>query len=158
MLSGPDDPSPPSAPVHVSELSSLLYRPTRRPALTLVGGRREKPMPTENRRGYYRIHFPPEARPRLLLDAPGTVHAVCEVLECSERGLRFVPPARWLLPVGAIVSGTLSFARGEEARVGGSVTRVGGDEVALILNRQAIPLGAILAEQVWLRANFGRTE
>ena len=144
--------------MHVSELSSLFYRSTRRPALTLVGGRRERQMPTENRRGYYRIHFPPEACPRLLLDAPGNVHAVCEVLECSERGLRFVPPARWLLPVGAMVSGVLAFARGEETRIGGSVTRVGADEVALILNRQAIPLGAILAEQRWLRANFGRPE
>jgi hypothetical protein len=144
--------------MHVTELSSIFYRPTRRPAPTLVGGRRERHMPSENRRGYHRIHFPPEARPRLLLDAPGNVHAVCEVLECSERGLRFVPPASWLLPVGASVSGLLRFARGEETRIAGSVTRIGADELALILNRQAIPLDAILAEQRWLQASFGLTE
>jgi hypothetical protein len=112
-------------------------------------------MPAENRRDFYRIYYPPEARPRLLLDASGGVHAVCEVLECSERGLRFTTPTRWLLPVGTVVSGLLVFAGGAETRVAGSVTRVAPEEVALLLNRQGIPLGMVLDEQRWLRANFG---
>jgi hypothetical protein len=121
-------------------------------------------MPTENRRGFYRIYFPAEARPRLLLDAPGggqpgAVHTVCEVLECSERGLRFATPARWAQPaVGAVVSGLLAFARGVDVRVAGTVTRVGAEDVALLLNRQGIPLGTILDEQRWLRASFGPAE
>jgi hypothetical protein len=111
-------------------------------------------MPTENRRGFYRIYFPPEARPRLLLDGPGATRAVCEVLECSERGLRFVAPTPWTLPAGTVVSGLLGFARGADTRVAGTVTRISPDEIALVLNRQGIPLGMILDEQRWLRANF----
>ena len=121
-------------------------------------------MPTENRRGFYRIYFPAEARPRLLLDAPGGsqaggVHSVAEVLECSERGLRFATPDRWPQPpVGAMVSGLLAFARGVDTRIAGTVTRVGPEGVALLLNRQEIPLGTILDEQRWLRARFGAAE
>ena len=115
-------------------------------------------MDTENRRDFYRIQFPVEARPRLLLDAPGTIQLVCEVIECSERGLRFQVPTQWLLPIGATVSGTVSFARGAEVRVAGSVVRTQNDEVALLLNRQGIPLGVVLDEQRFLRAQFGRPE
>ena len=111
-------------------------------------------MDIQNRRGFYRIYFPAEARPRLLLDAPGGVQSVSTVIELSERGLRFDTPTEWMLPVGTVVSGTVSFARGAEARIGGSVVRVRSNEVALILNRQAIPLAAVLDEQRWLRANF----
>ena len=140
--------------MRLSHLSSLLYRAHRRPRLALVTDRAPSAMDIQNRRGYYRIHFPKEVRPRLLLDAPGGVHTVCEVVEVSERGLRFEAPTQWLLPVGASVSGTLAFARGAEARVAGSVIRVQEHEVALLLNRQAIPLGVVLAEQRWLRASF----
>lgn len=115
-------------------------------------------MDSPNRRGYYRINFPSEARPRLLLDAPGGVHTVAEVVEVSERGLRFEVPTEWLLPVGATISGTVVFARGAEARIAGSVVRMQEHEVAILLNRQAIPLGVILAEQRWLRANFDVAE
>jgi hypothetical protein len=104
----------------------------------------------DNRRGSHRLYFPPDARPRLLLDAPGGVRTVCEVLECSERGLRFTTPTRWLLPVGTAVSGLLGFASGADTQVAGSVTRVGADEVAILLNRQDIPQALLAAEERWL--------
>ncbi len=144
--------------MRLDDLSSLLYRPNRRPRLALVTDGAPSVMDTQNRRGFYRIYFPAEARPRLLLDAHGGVHTVCEVVEVSERGLRFETPTHWLLPVGAQVSGTVAFARGVEARVSGSVVRVQAHEVALLLNRQAIPLGVVLDEQRWLRANYPQTE
>ena len=115
-------------------------------------------MSPENRRGFHRIYFPPEARPRLLLDAPGGLSTVCEVLECSEHGLRFTTPTRWMLPAGTAVSGLLSFARGADTRVSGSVTRVAPDDVAILLNRQGIPLDVIRAEQRHLEATFGPVE
>ena len=152
------DPAPSAAAVRVTRLSSLLYRPLRRPRLRLVTDEPSSLMDIHNRRGYYRIHFPAEARPRLLLDAPGGVRSVCEVIEVSERGLRFETPTEWLLPVGAIVAGTVTFARGAEARIGGSVVRVQEEHVALLLNRQALPLGVMLDEQRWLRANFALPE
>lgn len=140
--------------MRIAELSSLLYRPTRRPRLTLVRDRIPTSMDTANRRGFYRVQYPLPARPRLLLDSPGAVHAVCEVIECSERGLRFQTPTQWMLPVGSTVSGTMSFARGPSVRVAGSVVRMQQDEVAILLNRQAIPLATVLDEQRWLRANY----
>lgn len=112
----------------------------------------------ENRRDFYRIHFPIEERPRLLLDAPGSVRLVGEVLECSERGLRFRSPTRWLHGIGVAVSGEISFSRGEHARVAGTVVRVHGDEVALFLGKAAIPLAVILDVQRYLRANYAGAE
>ena len=108
----------------------------------------------ENRRNHYRVVFPPEIRPRLLLDGPSAAHTVLEVLECSERGLRFAPPVRWQHPPGAQLSGRLMFARGAEAHVAGTVQRVETGSVALLLNRRGIPLGTILDEQRYIRAHF----
>ena len=136
-------------------LSSLLYRPTRRPRLRLVSERVTRLMvEIENRRNHYRIVFPPEIRPRLLLDGPGAAHNVCEVLECSERGLRFAPPVQWQHQTGAPVSGRLMFARGAEAHVAGTVVRVEAGSIALLLSRRGIPLGTILDEQRYIRAHF----
>lgn len=112
----------------------------------------------ENRRDFYRIQFPAGERPRLLLDAPGSVRLVGEVLECSERGLRFSSPARWLHGIGVAVSGEILFSRGAQARIAGSVVRVQGDEIALFLGKAAIPLSVILDEQRYLRANYAGAE
>ncbi|HEU4628484.1 MAG TPA: PilZ domain-containing protein [Gemmatimonadaceae bacterium] len=141
----------------VSVLSSLFYQPSRRPAPALAD-RPGSSMDVENRRGYYRIHFPAEARPRLLLDSPGSVHPVGEVIECSERGLRFAVPTRWLLPVGTSVSGRVLFLRGAEAHVAGTVIRMQQDEVALMLGREGIPLSVILDEQRYLRSRYASAE
>ena len=108
----------------------------------------------ETRRNHYRVVFPPEIRPRLLLDGPGAAHAVLEVLECSERGLRFAPPTRWQPQQGTALSGRLMFARGAEAAVAGTVQRVEPGSIALLLNRRGIPLGTILDEQRYIRAHF----
>lgn len=138
----------------VGTLSSIFYRPTRRTGPRLVTDRDSQRSDADNRRGFYRISFPEAVRPRLLLDSPGTVHPVCEVTECSERGVRFRVPARWLLPVGSNVSGTIRFGRGTDVHVSGTVTRMQRDEVALHLGREGIPLAAILDEQRYLRTRF----
>ena len=108
-------------------------------------------MPLENRRGFYRIPYPANARPRLLVDAPGPAHLVYEVIECSERGLRIQVLDNWAPLPGSPLSGTLHFARGGETHVAGTVSRIQGDEVAVTLSRRAIPLSDILAEQLYLR-------
>lgn len=141
----------------VSFLSSLVYKPTR--------GQTMHSPPTDasydessNRRGYYRIRFPAEARPRILLDSGGAVRLVCEVTECSERGIRFLSNTRVLRGNGAAVSGTISFDGGEEVHVSGTVVRVQGDEVVVLLGREGIPLSVVLAEQRRLRARFAGIE
>lgn len=112
-------------------------------------------MTVENRRGFYRIPYPPDARPRLLVDAHGPAHLVYEVIECSERGLRIQVRDNWAPLPGSPLAGTMHFARGGEAYVAGTVTRVQGDEVAVALTRRPLALSDILAEQLYLR---GRTE
>ena len=122
-----------------------------------LADRDTRPEP-ENRRGFYRIQFPAEERPRLLLDAPGAVRLVCEVLECSERGLRFVSQSPWMHGTGVQVAGDVVFSRGRRVRIAGSVVRIQGDEVALLLGRSEIPLGVILDEQRYLRARYAGAE
>lgn len=116
-----------------------------------LNGRSSRSQP-ENRRDFYRIEFPVEERPRLLLDVSGSIRVVGEVLECSERGLRFTSPTRWLHGTGVPISGEIIFSRGARARIAGSVIRVQGDEVAIFLGRSTIPLAIVLDEQRHLRA------
>lgn len=122
-----------------------------------LNGRSSRSGP-ENRRDFYRINFPAEERPHVLLDASGSIRVVGEVLECSERGLRFTSPTRWLHGTSVPISGEIVFSRGARARVAGSVIRVQGDEVAIFLGRTAIPLAIILDEQRHLRARYAGTE
>jgi hypothetical protein len=143
--------------VLVSFLSSLLYRPTRSDSMRHAPDG-EPSSEAVNRRDYYRIHFPVEERPRMLLDSQGAVRLVCEVLECSERGLRFLSPTRWLRGSGAAVSGTIVFGGGTEVHVSGSVIRVQGDEVAVLLGREGIPLAVVLEEQRRLRGRYAHSD
>lgn len=139
----------------VSALSSLLYRSLRRPRLRLVTASVSRLMiEIDNRRNHYRVVFPAEIRPRLLLDGPGSAHTVLEVLECSERGLRFTLPTPWQHAPGTQISGRLMFARGAEAHVSGTVQRIEPAAIALLLNRRGIPLGTILDEQRYIRAHY----
>lgn len=109
----------------------------------------------EHEREYYRIHYPKSERPAVHVD--GTP---CEVLDCSERGLRYQvamdqPPPE----VGALVRGRVRFRRGDEVTVEGAVLRVVDGEVALHLFPGAgIPLSVVLAEQRYLRAQFALTD
>jgi hypothetical protein len=99
-----------------------------------------------NRRDFYRIPYPPEDRPRFVL-----ADSICEVLDCSERGLRYRSSASYLPPVGEEISGRLRFQRGEEVWVRGGIVRVEGEEIALHLENAGIPFGTILQEQFYLR-------
>lgn len=103
-------------------------------------------MPNPNLRHYFRIRYPVEARPRLVLGSN-----ICEVLDCSEKGVRFratcmLRPAR-----GDMLEGKLRFPRGEELAVHGEVVRIEEDRVALELSGRGVPFGVILQEQLYLR-------
>ena len=137
----------------VSFLSSLLYRPTRSASMTHATDS-ESRSGSANRRDHYRIQFPVEERPRILLDSQGALRLVCDVIECSESGLRFLTPTRGLRGAGTAVSGTVVFAGGAEVHVAGTVIRVQGEEVALRLGRAGIPLAVVLEEQRRLRARY----
>jgi hypothetical protein len=113
-------------------------------------------------RAHFRILYPIQGRPRLILpaEAEPDEHAETEpeavefeVIDCSERGVRFrpqtAPPA-----VGTEISGRVRFRSGAEVAVEGVVIRIQAGEVAVHLDRRPIPLGVIYDEQRFLRARF----
>jgi hypothetical protein len=99
-----------------------------------------------NRREYYRIAYPAAERPRLVL---GT--SIYEVHDCSETGIRFQLGETAPLESGAPLQGRLRLRCGAEVRVQGAVLRQEGDMVTASLGA-GVPLGAILKEQLHLRA------
>jgi hypothetical protein len=113
-------------------------------------------------RAHFRILYPVQGRPRLILqadaeqdeDAESEPEVVeLEVIDCSERGVRFrpqtAPPA-----VGTEIRGQVRFRSGVEVAVEGMVIRIQAGDVAVHLNRRPIPLGVIYDEQRFLRARF----
>jgi hypothetical protein len=107
---------------------------------------RSMPMRRANRRAYYRVPYPSTERPRLVIG-----HSICEVIDCSERGLQFTPARTTPLIPGSEVAGRLRFPRGEELPVRGIVRRMNGSRAAIELLGRGIPFSSILQEQLYLR-------
>ena len=97
-------------------------------------------------RSYYRIPYPSFEGPRLVVG-----FHVCQVLDCSERGLRFVAPAHAVPEAGVAIRGRVRFPRGADVEVEGVVIRVDEREVALRLAEPGVPFRVILQEQIYLR-------
>lgn len=102
-------------------------------------------------RRHTRIHYGAGARPTLILDTGSR-----DVLDLSERGLRYRQDAGPEPRVGTALEGILRLARGETLPVRGTVVRVthpdGSDrpsviEVAAHLTDVGIPRRVIIAER-----------
>lgn len=95
-------------------------------------------------REYYRVAYPTSLRPRLeVLD-----HQF-DVVDVSERGLRFRLGKAAAPEPGNEVQGTLQFRRGDTVPIRGVVVRIDDGEVATRLD-EGIPLRVIMAEQRFL--------
>ena len=103
-------------------------------------------MPRPYERSYYRIPYPPFESPRLVIG-----YHVCQVVDCSERGVRYLAPSHAVPEVGATIQGRLRFPRGAVVDVEGVVIRVATREVALRLVEPGVPFRVILQEQIYLR-------
>lgn len=103
-------------------------------------------MPHRNQRAFYRIPFPVWERPRLVIG-----NEICEVVDCSERGVLYRPSTALHPQIGAAVSGTLRFPSGTAVPVAGTVVRAAEAEVAVHLGGEGIPFSIILREQLQLR-------
>ena len=102
------------------------------------------PWPVE--RAFPRLQYPSHLRPYLI-----TSVETCEVVDCSERGVRYGCTFD-LRPVGSVVSATICFRSGLEVVVRGLVVRVHEGEVALELEEaHGIPAAVIAAEEASLR-------
>ncbi len=102
-------------------------------------------------RAHSRLQYPPTARPSLILES-GSLN----VVDLSERGLRYVQDAGPEPPLGAKLEGILRLSSGETLPVRGTVVRVvradnssgpGPIEVAAHLTDVPIPRRVILAER-----------
>ncbi len=99
----------------------------------------------ESRRSHYRVIYPIEQRPTF--NVGRFFH---EVVDLSEKGLRYEVKDRRVPIVGSKVSGTLSFKRGSELAIVGEVIRARGGLVVIALE-PPIAFGEVLAEQQYLR-------
>jgi hypothetical protein len=83
-------------------------------------------MAPSERRGFERLQYAAGERPVFL--SGGTEF---EVVDCAERGIRYVPLSDRMPEVGSDVRGTIRFRDGPEVPVEGVVVRAGGDGVAV---------------------------
>lgn len=102
-------------------------------------------MESSDRRSFFRIAYPEHERPRLVVGS-----TICEVLDCSERGLLFRPSPVEEYEVGQHLEGRLRLTGGLETPVEGEIVRVTGQAVSVKLD-VGVPFGLILKEQLHLR-------
>lgn len=98
-----------------------------------------------SRRQLYRVVYPLSERPTFEVG-----RFVFEVVDCSERGLRYEVKDRRMPAVGSELAGRISFRRGDEIEVTGEVIRAREGMVVLELD-PPIPFAEIMAEQRYLR-------
>src|SRR5262249_32986050 len=104
-------------------------------------------MPFLSRRAVYRIVYPVDERPTFEIG-----RFVYEVIDCSERGIRYETKDRRVPEVGTPLGGTVQFRRGAEVEITGEVIRTLDAAVVLILDGLGIPFSEILDEQRYLRS------
>ena len=78
------------------------------------------------RRAVARLEYPPDLRPVLVAGGQ-----VVKVVDCSERGLRYVAPEGAIPDIGTEISGRVHFASGAEGQVEGAVVRIDEGMVAV---------------------------
>jgi hypothetical protein len=96
-------------------------------------------------RQHYRIQYPTAARPHIVIEGRSF-----DVIDLSERGVRFRNDESRSFSPGDEVAGTVRFRRTDAVEVMGSVVRVGGREVAVKLD-VGVALRTIIEEQRFLR-------
>jgi hypothetical protein len=96
-------------------------------------------------REHYRIQYPAAARPRIVIDG-----RAYEVIDISERGVRFRVGDDTKMDVGDEILGQVRFKRSDPVIVTGSVLRIAGREVAAKL-ATGVPLKTMIEEQRFLR-------
>jgi hypothetical protein len=112
---------------------------------TVFGNRRDKLMPN-SRRDHYRVMYPFAERPTLEIG-----RAAFEIIECSERGLRYDVGERRSPTLGTPVAGRIAFRSGEMLDVVGEVVRLQDGLVAVVLQPPGISFATVMHEQRYLR-------
>jgi hypothetical protein len=95
-------------------------------------------------REHYRVAYPTTLRPKLMVHGVGF-----DVVDISERGIRFRLGDAHQPEAGLELQGEVRFKRGETISVRGTVLRVHNGEVAAHLD-DGIPLRIVMDEQRFL--------
>jgi hypothetical protein len=103
-------------------------------------------MAVPSRRNLYRIVYPLEERPALEMG-----QSLHDVVDCSERGIRYELNHQRIPALGSHLEGTLHFRRGESVPVEGVILRTERGIVVLALN-PPLPFAQMMAEQRYLRS------
>jgi hypothetical protein len=105
-------------------------------------------MDGKDRRGFERVVYTPGSAERPVFLSRG---GAFEVVDCAERGLRYVAGENPLPAVGSDVRGTIRFPDGPEVPVEGVVVRASGDGVAINFTQLWIDKEVIERERRRLR-------
>jgi hypothetical protein len=105
-------------------------------------------MTRKERRGFERVEYGPDASDRpVFLSGGGTF----EVVDCAERGMRYLALQERVPDVGSDVRGTIRFPDGPEVPVEGVVVRAGRDGVGVNFTQLWIDKEVIERERRRLR-------
>lgn len=105
-------------------------------------------MAQRERRGFERVEYGRDLGERPVFLSSGVAF---EIVDCAERGMRYVPPGGRLPEIGSDVRGTIRFPDGPEVPVEGVVVRAGGDGVAVNFTQLWIDKEVIERERRRLR-------
>ena len=103
-----------------------------------------------NKRQYYRIRYPRSYRPKVRIQ--GEDHEG-DVVELSERGVRFFYEGKIILREGSDLEVTITFHDGESFELKGETLRVSKEDV-IVRFSDWLPLIRIMREQIYLRNHF----
>lgn len=103
-------------------------------------------MPESSRRQLYRVTYPLVERPTF--EVGRFLH---QVIDLSEKGMRYYVQDMRMPLLGAEIAGTVAFRRGDEISVQGEVIRTRAGMVVLEL-MPPMPFAEVLAEQRYLRS------
>jgi hypothetical protein len=101
-------------------------------------------------RQYYRIRYPHSYRPKIRIQGDDYEG---DVVELSERGVRFFYEGKILLNEGLDLKVNIIFQDGESFELKGEILRVAEEDVIVRFSHW-LPLNRIMKEQIYLRTHF----
>jgi hypothetical protein len=101
-------------------------------------------------RQYYRIRYPQSYRPKVRI--PGADYEG-DVVELSERGVRFICDGKILLSQGSDLKVNITFHDGDFFELNGEILRVTKEDI-IVRFSDWLPLNRIMREQIYLRNHY----
>lgn len=130
-------------------MDSEQPEPTEQSEFTEQPASTEEAPRTSERRDSYRVEYPIEERPRLVLEGGKS----CAVRNVSEYGLCYRITEPFNGEIGDPIAGMLYLHEGERVKIEGNVVRIDEREVALHLEKK-VSFAILIAEQRYLRKKY----